>query len=68
MPEVKVGIPSVVHAALLPRLIGQAHATAIAVLRQHRRHAGAAWRLVHERCAVGELDAAVQCRADALTR
>ena len=29
MPEVKVGIPSVVHAALLPRLIGQAHATAL---------------------------------------
>lgn len=26
MPEVKVGIPSVIHAALLPRLIGQARA------------------------------------------
>ena len=27
MPEVKVGIPSVIHAALMPRLIGEAHAT-----------------------------------------
>lgn len=26
MPEVKVGIPSVIHAALLPRLVGQARA------------------------------------------
>jgi enoyl-CoA hydratase/carnithine racemase len=26
MPEVKVGIPSVIHAALLPRLLGQAQA------------------------------------------
>ncbi|MCA0239950.1 MAG: enoyl-CoA hydratase/isomerase family protein [Proteobacteria bacterium] len=26
MPEVKVGIPSIIHAALLPRLIGQARA------------------------------------------
>src|SRR5262245_11346392 len=26
MPEIKVGIPSVIHAALLPRLIGQARA------------------------------------------
>ena len=26
MPEVKVGIPSVIHAALLPRLVGPAHA------------------------------------------
>ena len=27
MPEVKVGIPSIIHAALLPRLIGKARAT-----------------------------------------
>ncbi|MBU4611493.1 enoyl-CoA hydratase/isomerase family protein [Achromobacter sp. GG226] len=27
MPEVKVGIPSIIHAALLPRLIGRARAT-----------------------------------------
>ncbi len=27
MPEVKVGIPSIIHAALLPRLIGQARAS-----------------------------------------
>lgn len=26
MPEVKVGIPSIIHAALLPRLVGQARA------------------------------------------
>ncbi len=27
MPEVRIGIPSVIHAALLPRLIGQARAS-----------------------------------------
>ncbi|OZI62034.1 enoyl-CoA hydratase [Bordetella genomosp. 11] len=27
MPEVKVGVPSIIHAALLPRLVGQARAT-----------------------------------------
>ena len=27
MPEVKVGIPSVIHASLMPKLIGQARAT-----------------------------------------
>ena len=38
MPEVKVGIPSVIHAALLPRLLGQvACRLAAAVLREHRR-------------------------------
>jgi enoyl-CoA hydratase/carnithine racemase len=26
MPEVRVGIPSVIHAALLPRLLGQSRA------------------------------------------
>ena len=67
MPEVKVGIPSVIHAALLPRLIGQAHATAMLLCCDNiDATQAAAWGLVHERCAVGELDAAVQRRAAAL--
>lgn len=67
MPEVKVGIPSVIHAALLPRLIGQAHATEMLLCCDNIDAVqAAAWGLVHERCAVGELDTAVQRRATAL--
>jgi enoyl-CoA hydratase/carnithine racemase len=67
MPEVKVGIPSVIHAALLPRLIGQSRADWLLLCGEHIDAARAeAWGLVHERCFVGELDALVQRRAAAL--
>jgi len=67
MPEVKVGIPSVIHAALLPRLLGQARADWLLLCCENIDAARAeAWGLVHERCAVGELDALVNRRAAAL--
>ncbi len=67
MPEVKVGIPSVIHAALLPRLIGTSRAHAMLLCCENTDAATAeAWGLVHERCAAGQLDALVQRRAAAL--
>lgn len=67
MPEVKVGIPSVIHAALLPRLLGQARADWLLLCCENIDATRAeAWGLVHERCAVGGLDALVQQRAAAL--
>ena len=58
MPEVKVGIPSVIHAALMPRLIGQARA-AWMLLTGEPIGAGTAlaWGLVHSVCAPDVLDA-----------
>ncbi len=67
MPEVKVGIPSVIHAALLPRLIGDARASELLLGCENIGAAKAeAWGLVHEVCAASELDAQVQRRAAAL--
>jgi enoyl-CoA hydratase len=67
MPEVKVGIPSVIHAALLPRLLGQARADWLLLCCENIDAARAeAWGLVHERCAVGQLDDIVQRSASAL--
>jgi enoyl-CoA hydratase len=67
MPEVRVGIPSVIHAALLPRLLGQARADWLLLACENIDAVRAeSWGLVHERCAVGGLDALVQRRAGAL--
>jgi enoyl-CoA hydratase/carnithine racemase len=67
MPEVRVGIPSVIHAALLPRLIGEARAAELLLCCDNIDAAKAeAWGLVHACCPVGELDARVQQRAAAL--
>ena len=67
MPEVKVGIPSVIHAALLPGLIGQARATELLLCGENIGATQAlAWGLVHECCPLAELDARVQHRAAAL--
>jgi enoyl-CoA hydratase/carnithine racemase len=67
MPEVKVGIPSVIHAALLPRLVGQARAHWLLLCCESIDAGRAeAWGLVHERCAAGQLDRAVQMRAACL--
>jgi len=60
MPEVKVGIPSVIHAALMPRLIGSAHArwlmlTGESVDAEQAR----AWGLVDRVVPLAELDAEV---------
>jgi enoyl-CoA hydratase len=67
MPEVKVGIPSVIHAALLPRLLGSSRAVWLLLSCENIDAARAeAWGLVHERCAVGQLDELVNRRAQAL--
>ena len=67
MPEVKVGIPSVIHAALLPRLLGQARADWLLLCGENIDAPRAeGWGVVHERCAVGQLDDLVSRRATAL--
>ncbi|ORW96472.1 enoyl-CoA hydratase [Mycobacterium sp. IEC1808] len=60
MPEVAVGIPSVIHAALIPRLIGASHATWLLLTGETiDARTAAAWGLVHEVVAADALDARV---------
>ena len=57
MPEVKLGIPSVVEAALLPRLMGSGRAAWLVLTGEAIDAARARdWGLVEEVCAAGELD------------
>jgi enoyl-CoA hydratase len=65
MPEVAVGIPSVVHAALLPRMIGQARAGWLLLTAQNVDAPTAlSWGLIDEICdGVAALDAAVSSSA-----
>ena len=67
MPEVKVGIPSVIHAALLPRLLGRSVA-AWMLLTGEPFDAATALRfgLLHRVCEPAELDAAVAQTAQQL--
>lgn len=67
MPEVRLGIPSVVEAALLPRLIGSGR-TAWLVLTGEPIDAERAyeWGLVESVCAEAELDHAVSRAVDSL--
>jgi enoyl-CoA hydratase/carnithine racemase len=60
MPEVAVGIPSVIHSALMPALIGASH-TAWLLLTGDTIDAdtAAAWGLVHEVVAAEQLDARI---------
>jgi enoyl-CoA hydratase/carnithine racemase len=61
MPEVKVGIPSVVEAALLPRLIGWGRTSRMLLTAENIDAAKAeAWGLVEEVVPVAELDQAVE--------
>ena len=61
MPEVKMGIPSVVEAALLPGLIGQGRARRLLLTGETIAAAEAlAWGLVDAVVAPGELDEAVE--------
>jgi enoyl-CoA hydratase len=64
MPEVKVGIPSVIHAAMLPRRVGMAAATWL-LLTGETIGADEALRidLLHQVHAPDALDAAVQATA-----
>ncbi|MEI8399408.1 MAG: enoyl-CoA hydratase [Alcaligenaceae bacterium] len=57
MPEVKVGIPSVIHAALMPRLIGQARAAWLLLSGENiNTEQALQWGLIHEAIALTELD------------
>ena len=61
MPEVRVGIPSVIHAALLPRLIGWSRARWLVMTAENIDAATAlAWGLVEIVAEEGGLDAAVE--------
>lgn len=60
MPEVAVGIPSVIHAVLLPRLIGTSRATWMLLTGETIDAATALhWGLVHELCEPDALDACI---------
>jgi enoyl-CoA hydratase/carnithine racemase len=67
MPEVKVGIPSVVEAALLPGLIGWGRTRELLLFGENIDAAIAlAWGLLEEVVAPEALDAAVARRLEAL--
>lgn len=69
MPEVKVGIPSVIHASLIPRLIGGARAAWLLLTGENVDASTAlAWGLVHEVVQDGDLDAAVSRTAALLAK
>jgi enoyl-CoA hydratase/carnithine racemase len=67
MPEVRLGIPSVVEAALLPRLIGPGRTRWLVMTGETIDAAQAlAWGLVERVAPMAELDAAVDATLDAL--
>jgi enoyl-CoA hydratase len=67
MPEVKVGIPSVIHAALLPRLIGWGRARWLLMTAENIDAPTAlAWGLVDVVAPQGGLDSAVEKTVSAL--
>ena len=69
MPEVRVGIPSVIHAALLPRLIGWGRARWLVMTAENIDAATAlAWGLVDVVAPEGGLDAAVARTAESLLK
>src|SRR5215470_853440 len=67
MPEVRVGIPSVIHAALLPRLIGWSRARWLVMTAENIDAPTAlAWGLIDKIAPQGGLDAAVERTVEAL--
>lgn len=67
MPEVKVGVPSVVEAALLPRLIGWGRTSRLLLTAETIDAAKAeAWGLVEEVAPAAKLDTAVECAVQAI--
>jgi enoyl-CoA hydratase/carnithine racemase len=67
MPEVKVGMPSVIEAALLPRLVGVGHTAELVLLGENIDAARAlAIGLVEKVVPPDELDAAVDAWLDAI--
>jgi enoyl-CoA hydratase/carnithine racemase len=69
MPEVAVGIPSVIHAALLPRMIGAGRAAWLVLTGQPIDAATAAsWGMVDQLCGPGGLEETVDALAGRLTQ
>ena len=69
MPEVKLGIPSVVEAALLPGLVGWGRAREILLLGENFSAAeAAAWGMVEKVVASEDLDRAVERWIEAILR
>jgi enoyl-CoA hydratase/carnithine racemase len=67
MPEVRLGIPSVVEAALLPRLVGAGRARWLVMTGETIGAAEAlAWGLVEKVVPAAQLDAAVDAALDAI--
>src|SRR6185437_7779859 len=67
MPEVKVGLPSVVEAALLPRLIGWGRTSRLLLTAETIGAAKAeAWGMVEEVVSTAELDAAIERSVQAI--
>jgi enoyl-CoA hydratase/carnithine racemase len=63
MPEVRVGLPSVIEAAVLPRLIGIGHARDLVMTaRIVEAEEAARWGLLDALVPAGELDALVETR------
>jgi enoyl-CoA hydratase len=69
MPEVRVGIPSVIHAALLPRLIGWGRARWLIMTAENIDAATAlSWGLIDAVAPEGGLDAAIGKTVEALLK
>ncbi len=67
MPEVRVGIPSVIHAALLPRLIGWGRARWLVMTGENIDAPTAlAWGLIDAMAPPGGLDAAIERTIESL--
>jgi enoyl-CoA hydratase/carnithine racemase len=67
LPEVRVGVPSVIQAALLPPLVGAARAADLLLTgRAIDADTALAWGLVNRVTAPGGLDAAVEALVDSL--
>jgi enoyl-CoA hydratase/carnithine racemase len=67
MPEVKLGIPSVVEAALLPRIIGWAKTRELLLFGEVvEARAALSMGLIDELASAGELDAAIETRLTSL--
>ena len=68
MPEVQVGVPSVIEAALLPRLVGSGRARDLVLTgRIIDADTAAAWGLVDDVVAPAALDGALAARLEAIT-
>lgn len=68
MPEVKVGIPSVIHAALMPRLIGQGRADWMLLTGELiDSDTALAWGLVNQVVDLSALDPTIQTLARSLS-